>query len=75
MITPEMLGSVVGKEFDKLSTKDIVKLRNLYNAIKDGFVKAEVAFGTADAGPANGLPSQEEEETLEKLNEKLGAKS
>ena len=44
-ITEEDLGGVCGKDFDKLGTKDIVKLRNLYNAIKDGFVKPEAAFG------------------------------
>lgn len=38
------LGEVCGKKFDKLSARDIVKLRNLYNAIKDGFVKPETAF-------------------------------
>lgn len=38
------LSAVCGKDFDKLGTRDIVKLRNLYNAIKDGFVKPEAAF-------------------------------
>lgn len=36
--------TVIGKPFENISTKDIVKLRNLYNAINDGFVKPEVAF-------------------------------
>ena len=43
-ITEEDLGAVCGKDFEHLSVKDIVKLRNLYNAINDGFVKPEVAF-------------------------------
>lgn len=45
-ITEEDLGAVCGKDFEHLSVKDIVKLRNLYNAINDGFVKPEVAFKT-----------------------------
>jgi len=43
-ITEADFETVCGKAFDKLGTTDIVKLRNLYNAIKDGFVKAETAF-------------------------------
>ena len=38
------LAAVCGKDFDKLGARDIVKLRNPYNAIKDGFVKPEAAF-------------------------------
>lgn len=68
-ITPEMLGSSCGKDFDKLSTKDIVKLRNLYNAIKDGFVKAEVAFGKENEGAD--LPATDEESALKDLNQQL----
>ena len=67
-ITPEMLGQVVGKDFDKLSTKDIVKLRNLYNAIKDGFVKAEAAFGIEKEG----APTKEEQDEASAMNEQLG---
>lgn len=43
-ITKEVLEAKIGKPFDSFSTKDIVKLRNLYNAIKDGFVKVAAAF-------------------------------
>ena len=70
-ITEDMLASAAGKEFDKLNPKDIVRLRNLYNAIKDGFVKAEVAFGkeTEDAS----VPTIEETAELDKLNEQLKA--
>lgn len=71
-ITPEMLASAVSKEFGKLNTKDIVKLRNLYNAIKDGFVKPEVVFGLEKEGEA--LPAVEEEKGLQELNEQLGLK-
>ena len=67
-ITPEHLAGVCGKDFEHLSAKDIVKLRNLHNAIKDGFVKPEAAFG-AEANPEK--PSVEEGETLNRLNETL----
>lgn len=72
-ITPEMLVSVVGKDFDKLNVKDMVKLKNLYNAIKDGFVKPEVAFGKETENAAT--PSVEEETELDALNAQLGLKS
>ncbi|MBC8586076.1 hypothetical protein [Youxingia wuxianensis] len=68
-ITPEMLGGVVNKDFDGLTTKDIVKIKSLYNAIKDGFVKPEEAFGQESGAE---LPSMEEQEAAEKLNEQLG---
>lgn len=44
-ITKEHLETVCAKDFDKFTVKDIVKLRNLYNAIKDGFVVPQNAFG------------------------------
>ena len=43
-ITREVMETKIGKPFDTFNSKDIVKLRNLYNAIKDGFVKVSVAF-------------------------------
>ena len=43
-ITREVMEAKIGKPFDTFNTKDIVKLRNLYNAIKDGFVKVSAAF-------------------------------
>lgn len=67
-ITTEHLAGVCGKEFEHLNAKDIVKLRNLYNAINDGFVKPEAAFGT-EANPEK--PSVEEEENLNRLNEMM----
>jgi hypothetical protein len=70
-ITEDMLASSAGKDFDKLSPKDIVKLRNLYNAIKDGFVKAEVVFGKESEDGS--VPSADETEGLDKLNEMLKA--
>jgi predicted phosphohydrolase len=70
-ITEDMLASAAGKEFDKLNPKDIVRLRNLYNAIKDGFVKAEVAFGKEPEGAV--VPTADETAELDKLNEQLKA--
>lgn len=68
-VTENHLAAVCGKEYSKLGTKDIVKLRNLYNAIKDGFVKPEAAFG-CEENPEK--PSIEEGENLERLNSMFG---
>lgn len=68
-ITADVLAATCGKEFDKLGQKDIVKLRNLYNAIKDGFVKPDAAFGR-ETSPAK--PSVEETASLDKLNSVIG---
>lgn len=67
-ITPDMLGAFCGRDFDKLGTRDIVKLRNLYNALKDGFVKPEAIFGKEDAEK----PVAEEKTALDELNKSLG---
>lgn len=69
-ITPEQISTKLNKDIDKLSNNDIVKLRHLYSAIKDGFVKATDAFGIASASDA-ALPSTDEENALEALNKKL----
>ena len=69
-ITPEQIAEKVGKDVDKLTKNDVVKLRHLYSAIKDGFVKAADAFGLAPAAnPA--LPSDSEESALSDLNKQL----
>lgn len=70
-VTEEMLAGICGKDFDKLGKKDIVKLRNLYNAIKDGFAKPEVVFGKEKEDAS--IPAAEETEELDKLNEQLKA--
>lgn len=67
-IGPDELASVCGRDFDKLGPKDIVKLRNLYNAIKDGFVRPEAAFNR-ETTPEK--PSVEESEKLDALNASL----
>lgn len=69
-ITPEQISAKLNKEIDKLSKNDVVKLRHLYSAIKDGFVKAADAFGIA-SGVDPSLPTDEEENALEALNKEL----
>ena len=69
-ITPEQISTKLNKEIDKLSNNDIVKLRHLYSAIKDGFVKATDAFGIV-SGSDPSLPTGEEENALETLNKAL----
>lgn len=56
---------VIGKPFENISTKDIVKLRNLYNAINDGFVKPEVAFKRE---AEQDVPDEKAKETLDTVN-------
>lgn len=61
----------MGRPIDKLNENDIVKLRHLYSAIKDGFVKAVDAFGAAEQPAPADLPSEDEENALEALNREL----
>lgn len=68
-ITEDHLSAYCGKEYDKLGSRDIVKLRKLYNAIKDGFVKPESAFGK-EIEPEK--PSAEEQDSLSRLNDMIG---
>lgn len=65
-ITPEDLGEKCGKPFDSLNEKDIVKLRNLFNAIKDGFIKPEAAFGKEEAQKPD--TSEKDDEALAEVN-------
>lgn len=68
-ITEEDLGAVCGKDFEHLSVKDIVKLRNLYNAINDGFVKPEVAFKKETEST---VTDEKAADTLASVNDMLG---
>ena len=61
--------TVCGKPFESISIKDIVKLRNLYNAIADGFVKPEVAFKREDDRV---VPDEQAADTLASVNDILG---
>lgn len=69
-INPDQISAKLGKDIGNLSKNDVVKLRNLYSAIKDGFVKAGDAFGVAPT-PSPELPSSSEEEALNTLNQQL----
>ena len=69
-ITGKELAEKCGKDWENIGSRDIVKLRNLYNAIKDGFVKPYDAFGKED--PVAQKPGQESAERLSKLNGMIG---
>lgn len=66
-ITEKELSESCGKEWEHLGSRDVVKLRNLYNAIKDGFVKPEAAFRKEDVEK----PAKEEADALNALNDML----
>ena len=66
-ITEQVLADSCGKEWEHLGSRDVVKLRNLYNAIKDGFVKPEVAFKKEEKE----RPNQEESNALNALNDMI----
>lgn len=69
-INPKQISEKLGKDVDKLSKNDVVKLRHLYSAIKDGFVKPADAFGLP-AASAPELPSYDEESALDSLNQQI----
>ena len=43
-VTADMLAEYVNKDFDKIGNQDLVKLKKLYTAIRDGFAKPEDIF-------------------------------
>lgn len=69
-VSPDNIAAKLSRPIDKLDPNDIVKLRHLYAAIKDGFVKAQDAFDLSAPTPED-LPSEEEENALEALNREL----
>lgn len=69
-VSPDNIAAKLSRPIDKLDPNDIVKLRHLYAAIKDGFVKAQDAFDLAATTTAD-LPSEDEENALEALNREL----
>lgn len=72
-ITAEHISAKIGRSVDDLSQNDVVKLRHLYSAIKDGFVKASDAFGIAEQ-PGSGMewsPDDDEDEKLDAINARL----
>lgn len=69
-ITPEQIEEKMSKEIGSLSKNDVVKLRHLYSAIKDGFVKPVDAFGLPPE-PDMEVPSDTEADALDALNARL----
>lgn len=70
-ITPEQIAEKVGKpDMQHLSNGDIVKLRNLFSAIKDGFVKPSDVFG-GGSDPEGSPVSEKEAGALDALNNRL----
>lgn len=69
-VSPSQIEEKVGREIGSLSKNDVVKLRHLYAAIKDGFVKPADAFGIPPE-PDKEVPSDTEAEALDALNARL----
>lgn len=69
-ISPAQIEDKLGKPVDSLSKNDVVKLRHLYSAIKDGFVKPGDAFGLPSE-PDKDIPSDTEADALDALNARL----
>lgn len=69
-ISPAQIEDKMSKEIGNLSKNDVVKLRHLYSAIKDGFVKPADAFGLPPE-PDKEVPSDTEAEALDALNARL----
>lgn len=69
-IAPGQIEEKMNKEICSLSKNDVVKLRHLYSAIKDGFVKPADAFGLPPE-PDKEVPSDTEAEALDALNARL----
>ena len=69
-IAPGQIEEKMGKEIANLSKNDVVKLRHLYSAIKDGFVKPNDAFGLPSE-PDKDVPSDTEADALDALNARL----
>lgn len=69
-ISPAQIEDKLGKPVESLSKIDVVKLRHLYSAIKDGFVKPGDAFGLPPE-PDKDVPSDTEADALDALNARL----
>lgn len=69
-IAPAQIEEKMGKQIGSLSKTDVVKLRHLYSAIKDGFVKPSDAFGLPPE-PDKEVPSDSEADALDALNARL----
>lgn len=69
-IAPSQIEEKMGKEIGKFSKQDGVKLKHIYSAIKDGFVKPNDAFGLPPE-PDKEVPSDTEAKALDALNARL----
>ena len=69
-ITESHFETLLGKSWDAVNVKDLVKMRNLYSSIKDGFVSASVALGNAPAEGSEQM-SVEEEGNLKSVADKV----
>ena len=69
-ISPAQIEDKLGKPVESLSKNDVVKLRHIYSAIKDGFVKPGDAFGLPPE-PDKDVPSDTEADALDALNARL----
>lgn len=72
MVTQEKLAAVVGRDFDAMDYPDVLRLKRLYTAIREGFVKIDDALNLGGEQPPEEM-SKEERESLDALNKDLGA--
>lgn len=71
-VTKDNLATVVGREYGQMDYPDILRLKRLYTAIREGFVKIENALNLGGEQPPEEM-SKEERESLDALNKDLGA--
>lgn len=72
-VTEEQISEKIGRDVTKLTENDVARLRRLYSAIKDGFVKPQDAFG-GSSQPDAPMLSDSENDALDALNAALGGK-
>ena len=70
-VTKEKLAAVVGRDFDAMDYPDVLRLKRLYTAIREGFVKIDDALNLGAEQPPDEM-SKEERESLNALNKALG---
>lgn len=70
-VTEEQISEKIGRDVSKLTENDVARLRRLYSAIKDGFVKPNDAFGSGGQ-PVTPELGEEDSEALRMMNQMLG---
>lgn len=70
-ITEEIISEKIGKPFDSINEKDIVRLRSLYNAVHDKFITPEKAFDREN----NRFVDDNDTKALEEVNAIIGKKT